>query len=227
MPHYSIYVLESNKALSKKLIHDLGESGYFVRAYESGASFLKAVRKEKPNMAIIDLHLDDMPGMDALKAIRQDPSNKCIYAIVISKKCDIVDKVEALDMGADEFIEEPYNKMEFLSIVNANVRRATSTFVVSSGPLSYDFDTRTLKNSGSLVDLTPSENKVVYMLFSSKGEVVEKSDIMLKLYGDDDPSLTKKRYKTIDMHIRAIRNKIGDKKRTVIRTFFNHGYKVA
>jgi len=227
MGNYLIYSVEDDAEIAHIISLTLLKQGYQVVTFGSGEDFLKAFSKVKPNMVLLDMMLPGIQGKEVLHEIRKDKSNNEIVVIIVSAKSLTLDKVDGLDEGADDYISKPFDLMEFMSRVNAQARRSLQRNVVASGSFTYDFDSQAFKREGRLIELTPAENKVISLLFGSKGTVVEKKAIAQSLYGPaSDEAKLKKQFRTIDMYIKSLRDKTGDQQRCFIVTVFNCGYKV-
>ena len=149
---YEIYSVEDDSSIANLINITLTKQGYKVLSFSDGESFLKAFKEKKPDLALIDLMLPDISGSEIIKTIRSDVSNDDINIIVISANRMIMDKVGNLDLGADDYIEKPFDLLELISRVNAHLRRRKKSDVLSVGNLSIDTSKRTSsnkKNSGS------------------------------------------------------------------------------
>ena len=230
---YTIFSVEDDTEIAEVISLSLQGQGFDVYTFESGEEFLGAVKLKKPNMVLLDLMLPGIQGMEVLKKIRADQSLKDVVVVIISAKSMVSDKIDGLDSGADDYIAKPFDINELVSRINAHYRRHIKSHMESGyslitiGERSLDFDNKTVHYRGKLVDLTPSEYKVAEMLFIGRGKIVNKGDIALAIYGEtSDPDKQRREYRTIDMHIKAIREKIGDTDRTFIKTVFNTGYRI-
>jgi len=227
MGKYLIYSVEDDAEIAHIINLTLKKQGYEVMTFPSGEDFLKAFKLRKPNMVLLDMMLPGIQGKDILHQIRSDKSNENIVIIIVSAKSLVIDKVDGLDEGADDYISKPFDLMEFMSRINAHARRSIKNDIKTIGDISLDFGNKTVKQRGSLVDLTPSEYQITEMLFKHQGQVVLKSDIALMIYGStDDQVKLKKEFRTIDMHVKDIRQKIGDSNRTFIVTVYNGGFQI-
>ena len=173
-------------------------------------------------MVLLDMMLPGVQGKDILKEIRKDHVNDDIQVIIISAKTMIMDKVDGLDLGADDYIEKPFDLMELMSRVNAHARRNKAVEAIAIGSLTLDLENRILKKKGNLIDLTPSEYKVAELLFKEEGKTVTREQLASVLYDD----ITKSDSRTLDMHIKSIRAKIGDKDQDFIVSVYGSGYKI-
>ena len=121
--NFLIYSIEDDKDIALIINKTLSKQCYIVKTFYDAASFFETFKEKKPNMILLDMMLPDMPGSEILKTIRQNPNNDEIQIIIISANHMIMDKVDGLDLGADDYIEKPYDidilltKILFSSIV--------------------------------------------------------------------------------------------------------------
>jgi two-component system alkaline phosphatase synthesis response regulator PhoP len=223
MDKYLIYSVEDDADIAHILQATLAKQGYDVLSFPDGESFLKAFYERKPNMVLLDLMLPGIQGKDLLKTIRGDKANDEIQIIIISARTLTIDKVDGLDLGADDYIEKPFDLLELMSRINAHVRRNKKSETISIGPYVLDMTAKELRKSGIGVDLTPSEFLVVRLLFEKEGSVVTRSELAEELYGDANKADSR----TLDMHIKSIRQKIGDKDQSFIVSVYGSGYKIS
>lgn len=222
MEPYLIDSVEDNADIAHIINATLTKQGYEVKTFPDGESFLDDFGKKKPNMVLLDMMLPGVQGKDILKEIRKDHTNDDIQVIIISAKTMIMDKVDGLDLGADDYIEKPFDLMELMSRVNAHARRNKAVETIAIGSLTLDLENHVLKKKGNLIDLTPSEYKVAELLFKEEGKTVTREQLASVLYDD----ITKSDSRTLDMHIKSIRAKIGDKDQDFIVSVYGSGYKI-
>jgi len=199
----------------------LTKQGYNIESFYDGESFLTAFAQQKPDMILLDMMLPGIQGKDLLKYIRNDTKNDDIQIIIISANRLVVDKVDGLDLGADDYIEKPFDLLELMSRVSARSRRANkpvSSIVI--GLYTLDLDSHSLKKNGQIIELTSSEFKIANLLFENRGKVITRKEISYALCGDESMVKTK----TIDMHIKSLRKKLGDSDYKFIVSLYGSGY---
>jgi two-component system, OmpR family, alkaline phosphatase synthesis response regulator PhoP len=222
MDPYLIYSVEDDADIAHIINATLSKQGYEVVSFPDGESFLDAFVSKKPNMVLLDLMLPGVQGKDILKELRRNRANDDIQIIIISAKTMIMDKVDGLDLGADDYIEKPFDLMELMSRVNAHARRNKQIASISIGDCTLDLENQLFRKAGKLVDLTPSEFKVLTLLFKEEGKVVTREQLASALYGD----ITKADSRTLDMYVKSLRQKLGDHDQTFIVSVYGSGYKV-
>lgn len=211
-----IYSLEDDQDIAKIISVSLTKAGYEVKSFDNCHDFLLAFEAKKPNMVLLDLMLPDASGMDVLKKIREDQSNKNIKAVIISAKRLTMDKVEGLDNGADDYIEKPFDILELISRINARFREENSD--LSYENIRMDLDKHAVYVDNSEVTLTNTEYEILRLLMTHIGKVVSREDIFREVYQSKEEIESR----SIDMHIASLRKKIMAK--NLIKTIYGIGY---
>jgi len=219
---YLIYSIEDDEDISHIISATLKKVNYDLKSFATAKSFFEVFNKRKPNMILLDLMLPDMYGLDILKKIRSDSTNDDIQIIILSAKRMTIDKVDGLDLGADDYIEKPFDILELLSRINSKARRLHSANILSYGDLKIDLDKFTCTKNDVEIELTNMEFEILKILLKNAGRPISRDEILSKIYGESVALETR----SIDMHINALRKKIGDKAGNLIRTVYGHGYKV-
>lgn len=216
---YLIYSVEDDKDIGHLIKVALTKQGFIVESFLNGEDFFKAFEITKPNMVLLDMMLPEIHGSEILKQIRNNPENDDIDIIIVSANNMLMDKVDGLDLGADDYIEKPFDILELMSRVNAKARRHKRKRVITIKNIELDLDKHTCAMDGEVVSLTAREFEILSLLFSNKGKVVSREDIIGKLWGTDTYFETR----TVDMHIKSLRQKI---KEDIIMTVRGVGYMV-
>ncbi len=221
MNNYLIYSIEDDEDISYIIKATLEKQGYKVKSFSDGESFLDAFKIEKPNLILLDMMLPKIQGKDLLRYLRNDPNNDDIQIIIVSANKLTIDKIDGLDLGADDYIAKPFDLLELISRVNAKARRfLNQKKSVIIKDFVINFDNKTLTKNGVFIDLTNSEFKVFALLVKNRNRVVSKKEIAVELYNDEN----KENNRTITMLIKSIRKKIDDKDQTIINSRYGIGY---
>ena len=221
MDNYLIYSIEDDEDISYIIKATLEKQGYKVKSFSDGESFLDAFKIEKPNLILLDMMLPKIQGKDLLRYLRNDPNNDDIQIIIVSANKLTIDKIDGLDLGADDYIAKPFDLLELISRVNAKARRfLNQKKSVIIKDFVINFDNKTLTKNGVFIDLTNSEFKVFALLVKNRNRVVSKKEIAVELYNDEN----KENNRTITMLIKSIRKKIDDKDQTIINSRYGIGY---
>ncbi len=221
MNNYLIYSIEDDEDISYIIKATLEKQGYKVKSFPDGESFLDAFKIEKPNLILLDMMLPKIQGKDLLRYLRDDPNNDDIQIIIVSANKLTIDKIDGLDLGADDYIAKPFDLLELISRVNAKARRfLNQKKSVAFKDFVINFDNKTLTKNSVFIDLTNSEFKVFALLVKNRNRVVSKKEIAVELYNDEN----KENNRTITMLIKSIRKKIDDKDQTIINSRYGIGY---
>lgn len=220
MNDYLIYSIEDDEDIAYIIKATLTKQGYDVVSFPDGESFLETFKTKKPDMILLDMMLPKIQGKEILKLIRNDFSNNDIHIIIVSANGMTIDKVDGLDLGADDYIAKPFDLLELISRVNAKARRAIQNKSLAFHDLTLNPSSKTLYRDNERIDLTSLEYKLLVFLLKNKNRVVSKKEIALELYNDE----TKEESRTIGMLIKSIRKKIGDNDQKIIVSRYGIGY---
>ena len=164
-------------------------------------------------MVLLDMMLPDMDGLEILKRIRE--VNKEIYVLIISAKRMITDKMDGFDLGADDYIEKPFDLLELISRVNAHFRRIEKPSIITYHHIQMDVGAHQVKKYDEEINLTVKEFAILKKL-----KVVSRETLLDEIWGND--SVLESR--TIDMHVKSLRKKL--KEESLIETIYGVGYKM-
>jgi len=219
---YLIYSVEDDKDIAHIINVTLTKQGYKVETFFDGKSLFDALNNKKPNMILLDMMLPDIQGQEILKTLRNNKEYDDVEIIIVSANRMIMDKVDGLDLGADDYIEKPFDILELMSRINAKVRRHQKSKIITLKDITIDINKHTCFKDNKEVILTVKEFAILSLLFESKGDVVSRDKLLSHIWGDESGYESR----TIDMHIKSLRRKIKDDKGEVILTVYGLGYKV-
>lgn len=222
MVDYLIYSVEDDINISSIINSTLSKQGYDIRSFYNATDFLKAFKEKKPNMILLDMMLPDISGENLIKEIRSDKKNNDIEIIVISANCLLMDIVSSLDLGADDYIEKPFNILELMSRVNAKVRRYQKSQTIYISDIEINLQNYEVIIDGEKVMLTSKEFEILAYLVKNKQKVVTREELLNKIWGLNMDVETR----TIDMHIKSLRQKISKHNKNIIKTVYGIGYKI-
>ena len=221
-----IYIVEDDASIRELEQYALQTNSYTAKGFPDGASFWTAVYEAVPDLVILDVMLPDEDGYQILGKLRENAATRNVPVIMVTAKTSEIDVVKGLDKGADDYLCKPFGIMEFISRVKAVLRRAQSTASVPSalrfGTIALDDLTRTVTVEGEPVELTFKEYALLHFFLEHPEEVLARERIMKAVWDTDD--LLESR--TIDMHVRTLRQKLGDAGES-IRTVRKVGYKLS
>lgn len=218
---YLIYSVEDDDNIANIIKLTLQKQGYDVLVFSNGKSFFEAFENKKPDLVLLDMMLPDISGSEIIKKIRNNTINDDVRIIVISAKSMIVDKVEGLDLGADDYISKPFDLLELISRVNVQKRRQEKNNAYLLGDLEIDIKKRKVIRKGVAISLTKKEFDILSLLLLKHDEVVTREELIKKIWGNEFEYETR----TIDMHVKEIRKKLGAEGKK-IETIYGIGFMV-
>lgn len=218
-----IYSVEDDVDIARIINKTLTKQGYQVYSFQDGKSFINAFNKQKPDLVLLDLMLPDMNGNDIIKFIRNDIENNEVEIIIISAKRMLMDKVEGLDLGADDYLEKPFDLLELMSRVNARLRRHQNKNILIYNNLKVDLQKHLVYLDNNEITCTNKEFDILTYLLQRKGQAVSRDDLLTFLWGDNNSDYESR---TIDVHIKSLRAKLNDNAGSIIQTIYGIGYKI-
>lgn len=219
----NILVIEDEESVSEVVKAYLEKEGYKVYCAAKGLEGIDLFNNIKFNLVILDLMLPDIDGEEVCKTLRRISD---VYIFMLTAKATLSDKIEGLNIGADEYLPKPFSPRELTARVNALFRRistSSSILTFNGGELQVNKDKRIVKVKGEEVPFTPNEFDILYALIANKGNILSREQIIDKVFGIDFNGSDR----TVDVHIKNIRKKIEDNPKTpkYIITATKIGYK--
>ena len=204
-----IYYVEDDESIRDIEVYALRATGMEAEGFADGASFLAALEKRTPDLAVLDVMLPGMDGLEILRRIRADAAAAALPVIMATARGAEYDKIQGLDGGADYYLTKPFGVMEFVSCVKAVLRRcgqrAPAQETLTAGALEVRPGERTVTVEGRRVALTYKEFELLLLLMRSPGMVFTREQLMTRVWGTDYLGESR----TVDMHVRTLRQKLG------------------
>jgi len=216
-----IYSLEDDQNIKLILNKALTKQGFLVESFEKGIDLLNALGKKAPSIILLDLMLPDMSGYEVLKKIRANHLYDDIHIIIISAKHMTIDKVEGFDLGADDYIEKPFDLLELMSRIEAHARRLKKKDFIEIDGVTIYLNQPSCKVLNDEINLTYKEYLILKLLMEKSPNCVTRDEIF-NLIWDTDKAVESR---TIDMHIKSIRSKLKEKGK-LIKSIYGVGYKI-
>ncbi len=202
-----IYLVEDDPNIQELERYVLESAGHTVRCFEDGPSFFEACREELPQLAVLDVMLPGMDGLAILRQLRADERTHRLPVMMATAKNEEMDTVRGLEDGADDYIAKPFGVMEFSARVKALLRRSQPPQPsLDAGAVHLDLAGRIVTVNGEAVALTYKEFELLHLLMQQAGKVCSRAQIMQQVWGSDFEGESR----TLDMHIRTLRQKLGD-----------------
>jgi two-component system KDP operon response regulator KdpE len=176
-----VLLVDDDATLRQTLGIGLRAAGHDVLIAGDGRTALQAAREDRPDIVVLDLGLPDLSGFDVLRRLR---AWSTVPVVVLSARAESSEKVQALDLGADDYVTKPFGMEELLARVRAAARRAGSDVpVLSAGDLVIDLPARRVTKGGAVVRLTPTEWGLLEMLVRAPGRLVSQQDLLHEVWG--------------------------------------------
>lgn len=225
-----VLVIDDEMHIVELLKFNLEVSNYEVSySYDGFDGFIKA-KEAKPDLILLDWMLPNISGIEVLRKIRSDKDLKNIPVIMLTAKNMENDKVEGLEVGADDYITKPFSIKELLARVSSVLRRYNLTSsgeensILTTGNLKLDLSKHEVTKGSEKIELTLKEFELLKLLIQNKGKVLSRNYLLDKIWGYEYYGETR----TVDVHIRYLRKKIEDedKSEKYIETIRGVGYKI-
>ncbi len=220
----SVLVVEDEQSIASFVSLYLKNAGYAVRAVGTGSGALNAVAAEMPSLIVLDLNLPDMDGIEICRRIRKSSD---VPIIMLTARDEDVDKIIGLEVGADDYLTKPFNPRELVARVKSVLRRAASDRRIDEGDeirhgdLLINSGRREVLGGDDEIQLAPKEFDLLWELLDHRGIVLTRDQLLERVWGYTFAGDTR----TVDVHVRQIRRKLGDA--SPIVTVWGVGYKVA
>lgn len=211
MKKETIFVVEDQESTQQLIKYVLDSNNFNTVIFNSGEDLLKEIQKTIPDLFILDIMLPGIDGFDICRYIRQIPNLKSLPIIIITAKCDEYDKVLALELGADDFIAKPFSVREMVARVKALLRRVSNTSSAKIECLRYDdiivdISRHEVFKNNKLIAMPLKEFELLKTFMNNKGIVLSREFLLNNVWGSE----VYKKSKTVDVHIRYLRQKIED-----------------
>ena len=219
-----IWCVEDDASIRDIEVYALQSTGFEAKGFEDGTSFWEALRTGRPELVVLDVMLPGIDGMELLRRMRAAAALSDIPVVMATAKGAEYDKIRGLDLGADYYLTKPFGVMELVSCVKAVLRRCRpekAAHLLRSGGLVVDLDAHTVTVDGARVALTYKEFELLRLFLSHPGMAFTRDQLFQEVWGMDFCGETR----TVDMHIRTLRQKLGPYGRR-IETVRNVGYRM-
>ncbi|WP_313343757.1 response regulator transcription factor [Sedimentibacter sp.] len=201
----NILLIEDDERVSEVVKAYLEREGYNVFLTDRGLEGIEINRKNDIDLIILDLMLPDISGEEVCKLIRQCSD---VHIFMLTAKGSLTEKIDGLNIGADEYLVKPFSPRELTARVNALFRRLNknkmSENIYDDGNLSINYEKRTVRLKGKEIAFTPNEFNILYALIINNGKVLSREQLIDRVFGIDFDGYDR----TIDVHIKNIRKKI-------------------
>ena len=220
-----IWCVEDDASIRDIEVYALQSTGIEARGFEDGTSFWEALNGgEKPELAVIDVMLPGISGIDLLRRMKASSELCDIPVVMATAKDTEYDKITGLDLGADYYLTKPFGVMELVSCVKAVLRRCkpkAQEHILKADGLEVNLDEHTVTGDGEKIVLTYKEFELLKLFLSNPGTALTRDKLMEEVWSTDYCGETR----TVDMHIRTLRQKLG-RFGEMIKTVRGVGYRL-
>jgi len=223
-----ILVVDDDRQIVRLVRSYLEQAGYHVFTAYNGETALHAIRRERPDLLVLDLMLPDRDGWDITRIVRGDENMAGLPIIMLTARVEDTDKIVGLELGADDYITKPFNPHEVVARVRAVLRRAGGgpppSQILQVGGLLMDLDRHEAMLDGKPVELTPTEFDLLKVLMENPGRAFTRLELIEKGLGYAYAGMDR----TVDSHIKNLRKKIEPDpgNPTTIQTVYGVGYRL-
>ena len=219
-----IWCVDDDNTIREIEVYTLEQTGFTARGFADGFSMLEALKTEKPELIVLDIMMPEIDGIEVLKRLRSEPKYKDIPVIMATAKGTEMDKIGGLNSGADDYLVKPFGVMEMVARVNAVLRRITKvelTDDITVGAITLKEKEHKVIIEGKKVELTHKEFEMLKLFIKNPDLVFSRDKLMSEIWGMDYIGETR----TVDMHIKTIRQKLGNAGGQ-IKTVIGVGYRL-
>lgn len=220
-----IWCVDDDNAIRDIEVYTLESMGYKARGFADGAAMFEALASEKPELIVLDIMLPGEDGVEILRKLRENTETKKIPVIMATAKGTEMDKIQSLDLGADDYLVKPFGVMEMVSRIKAVLRRCggsdTENQLLSVGNITLHQGEHVVTVNGEQVTLTLKEFEILRLFLSNPGIAFSREKLLSEVWGLDYFGETR----TVDMHIKTLRHKLGECGK-MIGTVIGVGYRL-
>ena len=203
-----IWCVEDDGSIRDIELYALRSTGFEARGFEDGAAFWEALKEEKPELVLLDVMLPGTDGVELLRRMKASAPTRDIPVIMATAKGAEYDKIQSLDLGADDYLVKPFGMMEMVSRVKAVLRRCQSgrkEQLLQVGGLVVNVDEHTVTVDGQRLALTYKEYELLRLFLENPGRAFTRDQLLERIWGTDYLGETR----TVDVHIGTLRTKLG------------------
>jgi two-component system alkaline phosphatase synthesis response regulator PhoP len=216
-----VLVVDDEPDILELLQYNLEKEGYEVESATNGKEAVEAAKKFAPQLILMDIMMPKMDGIEACRQIRQNAKLKEVFIIFLTSRSEEFSEIAAFESGANDFITKPIKPRALMSRVSAAFRREAveqKNEIIKMGELSIDKESYTVLKNGEKIVLPKKEFELLYFLCKNPNRVYGREELLKNIWGSDVYVVAR----TVDVHIRKIREKIGE---DLIKTVKGIGYK--
>jgi two-component system phosphate regulon response regulator PhoB len=221
-----VLVVDDEADIVALVAYHLVKAGYRVSTASSGPDAIAAARQERPALIVLDLMLPGASGYDVLEQLRNQPATRDMAVLMLTARREEQDRIRGLSLGADDYLTKPFSPQELVLRVGAILRRMSvggsgPTDILNVGAITIDREEHRVSVGGHLVELTPTEYKLLLILAERRGRVQSRAHLLETVW-EAAPDI---QTRTVDMHVQRLRTKLGEAG-DLIETVRGFGYRL-
>jgi two-component system phosphate regulon response regulator PhoB len=207
----SLLVVEDECDIAELLRHVFSKEGFQVGVARDGAAALEVLRREPPDLVVLDWMLPELSGIDVLKEMRARPETRMVPVILLTARREEIDRVLGLELGADDYVTKPFSSRELVLRIRSLLKRGERRVdpnegTLRVGPIEIRATDHRAVVGGKALTLTLTEFRLLEDLVRAKGRVRTRETLLSEVWGYDSEVLSR----TVDTHVRRLRSKLGD-----------------
>ncbi len=207
----TILIIEDERSLVEILTYNLTNEGFQVLSATDGQEGLRKAQLDLPDLIILDLMLPVVDGLEVCRQLRSDPRTQNIRILMLTARSEETDEIVGFEMGADDYVTKPFKVKALIHRIKAFLRRPSvsqpQTDAVAVGPIEVDRTHHIARLDGRELQLTPTEFRLLWTLARQPGRTYTRAELMETSRGEDANAMER----TMDVHIRSLRRKLGDR----------------
>jgi two-component system, OmpR family, phosphate regulon response regulator PhoB len=211
-----VLVVEDEPDIAALVAYQLTREGFRVETAASGGEAFTSIDREPPDLVVLDRMLPGVSGEEVLKELRARSATRFLPVLVLSAKREQEDRIEGLELGADDYLSKPFSPRELVLRVRSILRRAprvgsesSGGRILRAGPLLLDGEAHDVSIDDRKVDLTPTEFRLLQVLMESRGRTQSRRRLLERAWEVEPEVVERLQTRTVDMHVRRLRSKLG------------------
>ena len=210
MTKETVLIVEDDEDILGLIEYTFRNAGFATLTASDGLEAMNLIRRQRPDLALLDIMLPGADGFEICKTIKRDPKTAHVPVIMLTARGEEVDRIVGLELGADDYVVKPFSPRELILRARAVLKRlapeAPAKQVLSKDGLSVDLDAHKALSHGQEIPLTATEFKLLAELFKSPGRVQTRDQLLNTVWGYEFEGYAR----TVDTHVRRLRQKLGD-----------------
>lgn len=212
-----VLVVEDERDIAALVAYQLTREGFRVETAHTGDDALTALNRQIPDLVVLDRMLPGISGDEVLKSLRSEAATESVPVLMLTAKREKEDRIEGLELGADDYLTKPFSPRELVLRVQAILRRSreagpsTGGRVLKAGSIRMDLTAHEVTVDGDEVSLTPTEFRLLRVLMEREGRTQSRERLLEQAWEMDSRVADRIQTRTVDMHVRRLRAKLGER----------------